>query len=98
MCQAVPPPIIRSSKLCTQHRVFVELLLLLTACAKFFLDSYSNFFNGNIRIFLYPCFTLFKLTLTQLFLFFLYNFLKCNNKDKDFQQAVRSSKSSKNTR
>ena len=29
--QAVPPPIIRSSKLCTQHRVFVELFLLLTA-------------------------------------------------------------------
>jgi hypothetical protein len=31
MFQAVPPPIIRSSKLYTQHRVFVELLLLLTA-------------------------------------------------------------------
>jgi hypothetical protein len=30
--QAVPPPIIRSSKLYTQHRVFVELLLLLTVC------------------------------------------------------------------
>ena len=29
--QAVPPPIIRSSKLYTQHRVFVELLLLLAA-------------------------------------------------------------------
>jgi hypothetical protein len=29
--QAVPPPIIRSSKLYTQHRVFVELFLLLTA-------------------------------------------------------------------
>jgi hypothetical protein len=29
--QAVSPPIIRSSKLCTQHRVFVELFLLLTA-------------------------------------------------------------------
>ena len=28
--QAVPPPIIRSSKLYTQHRVSVELLLLLT--------------------------------------------------------------------
>ena len=28
---AVPPPIIRSSKLYTQHRVFVELFLLLTA-------------------------------------------------------------------
>jgi hypothetical protein len=29
--QSVPPPIIRSSKLYTQHRVFVELFLLLTA-------------------------------------------------------------------
>ena len=28
----LPPPIIRSSKLYTQHRVFVELLLPLTAC------------------------------------------------------------------
>jgi len=31
MFQAVPPSIIRSSKLYTQHRVFVELFLLLTA-------------------------------------------------------------------
>jgi hypothetical protein len=31
MFQAIPPPIIRSSKLYTQHRVFVELFLLLTA-------------------------------------------------------------------
>ena len=31
MFQAVPPPIIRSSKLYTQHRVFVALFLLLTA-------------------------------------------------------------------
>jgi hypothetical protein len=31
MFQAVPPPIIRSSKLYTQHRVFVELFLPLTA-------------------------------------------------------------------
>jgi len=31
MFQAVPPPIIRRSKLCTQHWVFVELFLLLTA-------------------------------------------------------------------
>ena len=30
MFQAVPRPIIRSSKLYTQHRVFVGLLLLLT--------------------------------------------------------------------
>jgi hypothetical protein len=29
--QAVSPPIIRSSKLYTQHRVLVELFLLLTA-------------------------------------------------------------------
>jgi len=28
--KAVPPPIIRSSKLYTQHRVFVEIFLLLT--------------------------------------------------------------------
>jgi hypothetical protein len=34
MFQAVPPPIIRSSKLYTQHRVFVELFLLLTACSR----------------------------------------------------------------
>jgi len=31
MFQAVPPPIIRSSKLYTQHQVFVELFLLLAA-------------------------------------------------------------------
>jgi hypothetical protein len=31
MFQAVPPPIFRSSKLYIQHRVFVELLLLLVA-------------------------------------------------------------------
>jgi hypothetical protein len=31
MFQAVPPPIIRSSKLYIQDRVFVELFLLLTA-------------------------------------------------------------------
>jgi hypothetical protein len=31
MFQAVPPPIIRRPKLYTQHRVFVELFLLLTA-------------------------------------------------------------------
>jgi len=31
MFQAVPPPIIRSSKLYAQHRVFVKLFLLLTA-------------------------------------------------------------------
>jgi len=32
MFQAVPPPIIRIPKLYTQHRVFVELFLLLTIC------------------------------------------------------------------
>jgi len=31
MFQAIPPPIIRSSKLYIHHRVFVELFLLLTA-------------------------------------------------------------------
>jgi len=31
MFQAVPPPIIRSSELYIQHRVFVKLFLLLTA-------------------------------------------------------------------
>jgi hypothetical protein len=31
MFQAVPPPIIRSSKLYTQHQVYVEHFLLLTA-------------------------------------------------------------------
>jgi hypothetical protein len=31
MFQAIPPPIIRSSKLYTQHQVFVEHFLLLTA-------------------------------------------------------------------
>jgi len=31
MFQAVSPPIIRSSKLYTEHRVFVEIFLLLTA-------------------------------------------------------------------
>jgi len=41
MFQAVPPPIIRSSKLYTQHRVFVELFLLLTAIVnEFQLDKY----------------------------------------------------------
>jgi hypothetical protein len=34
MFLAVPPPIVRSSKLYTQHRVFVELLLLLAACSR----------------------------------------------------------------
>jgi hypothetical protein len=34
MFQAVPPPIIRISKLYTQHWVFVELFLLLTAISK----------------------------------------------------------------
>jgi len=31
MFHAVPPPIIRSSKLYAQHRVFVEIFLLLTS-------------------------------------------------------------------
>jgi hypothetical protein len=31
MFQAVPPPILTSSKLYTQHRVFVEVFLLLIA-------------------------------------------------------------------
>jgi hypothetical protein len=31
MFQGVPPPLIRSSKLYTQYRVFVEFFLLLTA-------------------------------------------------------------------
>ena len=31
MFQAVPPPIIRNSKLYTQHQVFVEIFLLLIA-------------------------------------------------------------------
>jgi len=30
MFQEVPPPIIKSSKLYTQHQVFVEIFLLLT--------------------------------------------------------------------
>ena len=34
MFQAVPPPIIRSSKLYTHHRVFVELFLRLSASGK----------------------------------------------------------------
>jgi hypothetical protein len=43
MFQAVPPPIIRSSKLYTEHRVFVELLLLLAACKSEKTQSiYSN--------------------------------------------------------
>ena len=41
MFQAVPPPIIRSSKLYTQHLVFVELFLLLTAMVSE-LELYSN--------------------------------------------------------
>jgi len=42
MFQAVPPPIIRSSKQYTQHRVFVELYLLLIAIVSelFQLDIY----------------------------------------------------------
>jgi len=35
MFQAVPPLIIRSSKLYTQHRVFVELFMLLTAIVSY---------------------------------------------------------------
>ena len=43
MLQAVPSPIIRSSKLYTQHRVFVELFLLLTAfMSEFQLTHDSN--------------------------------------------------------
>jgi len=36
MFQAVTPPIIRSSKLYTQHLVFVEIFLLLTAIVSVF--------------------------------------------------------------
>ena len=36
MFQAVPPPVIRRLKLYTQHRIFVELFLLLTAIASEF--------------------------------------------------------------
>jgi len=41
MFQAVLPPIIRSSKLYTQHRVSVELFLLLTAIMSKF-QTYSR--------------------------------------------------------
>ena len=50
MFQEVPPPIIRSSKLYTQHRVFVALLLLLTAYytlithAQRYLSQYTGFY------------------------------------------------------
>jgi len=40
MFQAVPPPIIRSSKLYTQHLVFVKLLLLLIAIVSEFQLKY----------------------------------------------------------
>ena len=47
MLQAVPPPIIRSSKLYTQHRVFVELFLLLTAIvSELELYEYMKIFNN----------------------------------------------------
>ena len=47
MFQAVPPPIIRSSKLYTQHRVFVELLLL--ASCWFYLDILTMCGPMNIK-------------------------------------------------
>ena len=47
MFQAVPPPITRSSKLYTQHRVFVELFLLLTAIvSELELYEYMKIFNN----------------------------------------------------
>ena len=42
MSQAVPPPIIRSSKLYTQHRVFVEFFLLLTATVGEFQPTHDS--------------------------------------------------------
>jgi len=42
MFQAVPPPIIRSSKLYTQHRVFVELFLLLTVIMSKFQPTHDS--------------------------------------------------------
>ena len=42
MFQAVPPPIIRSSKLYTQHRVFVEVFLLRTAVVSEFQPTHDS--------------------------------------------------------
>jgi hypothetical protein len=44
MFQAIPPPIIRSSKLYTKHRVFVELFLLLAAS---FVYSFELLMKGG---------------------------------------------------
>jgi hypothetical protein len=42
MYQAVPSPIIRSSKLYTQHRVFLELFTLLTAIVGEFQHTHDS--------------------------------------------------------
>ena len=42
MFHAVPPPIIRSSKLYTQHWIFEELLLLLTAIVSEFQPTHDS--------------------------------------------------------
>ena len=47
MFQAVPPPIIRSSKLYTQHRVFAEVFLLLTAIVS---ESEHNQIENHYKI------------------------------------------------
>ena len=49
MFQAVPPPIIRSSKLYTQHRVFVELFLLITAIVSEFQMSSILILHASCR-------------------------------------------------
>jgi hypothetical protein len=61
--QAVPPPIIRSSKLYTQNRVFVEIFLLLTAivseleCTGTAWNMYSVYSNKHhcVKLHLVAC-------------------------------------------
>ena len=42
MFQTVPPPIIRSSELYTQHQVFVELLLLIAIVSVLFQRTHDS--------------------------------------------------------
>ena len=56
MFQAVPPPIIRSSKLYTQHQVFVELFLLVTAdVSEFQLNQVSGNKQKKLNKYLKLC-------------------------------------------
>ena len=88
--QAVPPPIIRSSKLYTQYRVFVELFLLLTSIVSELeiLYMFQAVPPPNIR----------SSKLCTPHRGFVEFFLLLTAIVSELEQAVRSRKSSTNTR